>query len=54
MSSTLLTEDTGVPFDELQAEQIRMFREASGCSRARLRAEDFRQPQRDPDCGRHR
>ena len=22
MSSTLLTEDTGVPFDELQAEQI--------------------------------
>lgn len=28
MSSTLLTEDTGVPFDELQAEQIRIFREA--------------------------
>lgn len=28
MSSTLLTEDTGVPFDELQAEQIRLFREA--------------------------
>ncbi len=28
MSSTLLTEDTGVPFDELQAEQIRMYREA--------------------------
>ncbi|WP_336713734.1 LLM class flavin-dependent oxidoreductase [Arthrobacter sp. USHLN218] len=28
MSSTLLTEDTGLPFDELQAEQIRMFREA--------------------------
>ncbi|WP_035776883.1 LLM class flavin-dependent oxidoreductase [Arthrobacter sp. H5] len=28
MSSTLLTEDTGVPFDELQAEQIQMFREA--------------------------
>ncbi|NIH84391.1 LLM class flavin-dependent oxidoreductase [Amycolatopsis granulosa] len=27
MSSTLLTEDTGVPFDELQAEQIRIFRE---------------------------
>ncbi|MEO8093723.1 MAG: LLM class flavin-dependent oxidoreductase [Pseudolysinimonas sp.] len=26
MSSTLLTEDTGVPFDELQAEQISMFR----------------------------
>jgi alkanesulfonate monooxygenase SsuD/methylene tetrahydromethanopterin reductase-like flavin-dependent oxidoreductase (luciferase family) len=28
MSSTLLTEDTGVPFDELQAEQIDMFRAA--------------------------
>lgn len=28
MSSTLLTEDTGVPFDQLQAEQIRMFRAA--------------------------
>ncbi|WP_201276664.1 LLM class flavin-dependent oxidoreductase [Marisediminicola senii] len=28
MSSTLLTEDTGVPFDELQAEQIAIYREA--------------------------
>ncbi|WP_240630354.1 LLM class flavin-dependent oxidoreductase [Specibacter cremeus] len=28
MSSTLLTEDTGVPFDQLQAEQIGLFREA--------------------------
>ncbi len=28
MSSTLLTEDTGVPFDQLQAEQIAVFREA--------------------------
>ena len=27
MSSTLLTEDTGVPFDELQAEQIALFRQ---------------------------
>ncbi|GEE02287.1 alkanal monooxygenase [Gordonia spumicola] len=27
MSSTLLTEDTGVPFHELQAEQIRRFRD---------------------------
>jgi alkanesulfonate monooxygenase SsuD/methylene tetrahydromethanopterin reductase-like flavin-dependent oxidoreductase (luciferase family) len=27
-SSTLLTEDTGVPFDELQAEQIRLYRTA--------------------------
>jgi alkanesulfonate monooxygenase SsuD/methylene tetrahydromethanopterin reductase-like flavin-dependent oxidoreductase (luciferase family) len=28
MSSTLLSEDTGVPFDELQAEQIALYREA--------------------------
>ena len=28
MSSTLLTEDTGVPFDQLQAEQIQMYLEA--------------------------
>jgi alkanesulfonate monooxygenase SsuD/methylene tetrahydromethanopterin reductase-like flavin-dependent oxidoreductase (luciferase family) len=28
MSSTLLTEDTGVPFGDLQAEQIRQFRDA--------------------------
>ena len=28
MSSTLLTEDSGVPFDELQFEQIAIFREA--------------------------
>ncbi|WP_341395276.1 LLM class flavin-dependent oxidoreductase [Arthrobacter sp. G119Y2] len=28
MSSTLLTEDTGVPFDQLQAEQIALFRSA--------------------------
>ena len=28
MSSTLLTEDTGVPFDRLQAEQIALFRDA--------------------------
>ena len=28
MSSTLLIEDTGVPFDELQAEQIQLFRDA--------------------------
>jgi alkanesulfonate monooxygenase SsuD/methylene tetrahydromethanopterin reductase-like flavin-dependent oxidoreductase (luciferase family) len=27
-SSTLLSEDTGVPFDHLQAEQIRLYREA--------------------------
>jgi alkanesulfonate monooxygenase SsuD/methylene tetrahydromethanopterin reductase-like flavin-dependent oxidoreductase (luciferase family) len=28
MSSTLLTEDTGAPFDELQAEQISLYRDA--------------------------
>jgi alkanesulfonate monooxygenase SsuD/methylene tetrahydromethanopterin reductase-like flavin-dependent oxidoreductase (luciferase family) len=28
MSSTLMTEDTGVPFDQLQAEQIELFRAA--------------------------
>jgi alkanesulfonate monooxygenase SsuD/methylene tetrahydromethanopterin reductase-like flavin-dependent oxidoreductase (luciferase family) len=28
MSSTLMTEDAGMPFHELQAEQIRLFREA--------------------------
>ncbi|MET4058809.1 alkanesulfonate monooxygenase SsuD/methylene tetrahydromethanopterin reductase-like flavin-dependent oxidoreductase (luciferase family) [Arthrobacter sp. UYP6] len=28
MSSTLLTEDTGIPFDQLQAEQIEVFRKA--------------------------
>ncbi|HEX5089040.1 MAG TPA: LLM class flavin-dependent oxidoreductase [Nocardioides sp.] len=28
MSSTLLTEDTGVPFHQLQAEQLQMFRDA--------------------------
>ncbi len=27
-SSTLLSEDTGIPFDKLQAEQIRLYREA--------------------------
>ncbi len=28
MSSTLMTEDAGMPFHQLQAEQIRLFREA--------------------------
>ena len=28
MSSTLLLEDTSVPFDELQAEQITLYRDA--------------------------
>ena len=30
MSSTLLTEDTGVPFHELQVEQVRRFRDLHG------------------------
>ena len=34
MSSTLLTEDTGVPFDELQAEQIALFRDRLARGRA--------------------
>jgi alkanesulfonate monooxygenase SsuD/methylene tetrahydromethanopterin reductase-like flavin-dependent oxidoreductase (luciferase family) len=32
MSSTLLTEDTGVPFDQLQLEQIQRYREAWGAA----------------------
>jgi alkanesulfonate monooxygenase SsuD/methylene tetrahydromethanopterin reductase-like flavin-dependent oxidoreductase (luciferase family) len=35
-SSTLLTEDTGVPFDELQAEQIRLYREAFGAGQVSI------------------
>ena len=43
MSSTLLLEDTGVPFDELQAEQIAIFREAwaAAGSRSRLRGKNL-------------
>ena len=52
MSSTLLTEDTGVPFDELQAEQIALFRAAWARGRLGARAAGLGQPQRDPD--RHR
>ena len=37
MSSTLLTEDTGVPFHQLQAEQIHRFRDAE-CRGPRPRA----------------
>ena len=45
MSSTLLTEDTGVPFDELQAEQIAMFRDGMEGGRARARAARVGEPQ---------
>ena len=33
-SSTLLSEDTGVPFDQLQAEQIELYRPAWAEQRA--------------------
>ena len=46
MSSTLLTEDTGVPFDELQAEQIALYRAAWTAGRLGARAADLREPQR--------
>ena len=52
MSSTLLTEDTGVPFSQLQAEQIEIFRSAwaqAGWDRPPAR---LGQPQRAAD--RHR
>ena len=51
MSSTLLTEDTGVPFHRLQAEQIERFRTAWQAA-GRARAAGLGQPQRVP--GRHR
>ena len=49
MSSTLLTEDTGVPFHELQAEQIQLFRDCVGGRRSRARAAGVGQPQHLPD-----
>ena len=45
MSSTLLTEDAGVPFHELQAEQIRLFREAWAAAGHAARAAGLGQPQ---------
>ena len=38
MSSTLMLEDKGMPFDQQQAEQIRLYREAWGQSGAYPRA----------------
>ena len=49
MSSTLLIEDTGVPFDELQVEQIAIFREAWSAAGLGARAARLGEPQRDPD-----
>ena len=52
MSSTLLVEDTGVPFDELQAEQIQWFRQAWAEAGWERDAPRVGQPQRPAD--RHR
>ena len=49
MSSTLLLEDTTVPFDELQAEQIAIFRDAWARRRPRARAARLGEPERPPD-----
>ena len=53
MSSTLLTEDTGVPFDELQAEQIQLYRDAwaeagLGAHAARLGVAQHHPPRHRP------
>ena len=49
MSSTLLTEDTGVPFHQLQAEQIQRFRDAWKAAGHAARAASLGQPQHLPD-----
>ena len=49
MSSTLLTEDTGVPFDELQAEQIALLPRRLGRGGLGARAARLGEPQRDAD-----
>ena len=49
MSSTLLTEDTGVPFHQLQAEQIERFRKAWAGAGHTPRASCLGQPQHFPD-----
>ena len=49
MSSTLLTEDTGVPFHQLQAEQIQRFRDAWKAAGHAARAAGLGQPQHLPD-----
>ena len=54
MSSTLLVEDTGVPFDELQAEQIARLPRRLGRGRLGARAADLGQPERPPDRDRPR
>ena len=54
MSSTLLTEDTGVPFHQLQAEQIQRFRDAWKAAGHDARAAGLGQPQHLPDRQRPR
>ena len=49
MSSTLLTEDTGVPFHQLQAEQIQTFRDAWTAAGHDARAAGLGEPQHLPD-----
>ena len=49
MSSTLLTEDTGVPFHQLQAEQIQRVPRRLEGGRPRARAAGLGQPQHLPD-----
>ena len=49
MSSTLLLEDTQVPFDQLQAEQIELFHEAWTRCRTHPEASRLGQPQCHPD-----
>ncbi len=54
MSSTLLLEDTGVPFDELQAEQIEAYRESWREAGVGAHAAGVGEPKRDPDHQRPR
>ncbi len=54
MSSTLLTEDTGVPFHQLQAEQIERFRDRLGRRWSPARATRLGEPQHLPDRQRPR
>ena len=53
-SSTLLSEDTGVPFDQLQAEQIRLYRASVGRAGLAAGAPGLRVPQRPADHRGHR
>ena len=52
MSSTLLTEDTGVPFDQLQAEQIQLYRDAWARGRLGTHAARLGVAQHHPHHGR--